>query len=426
MKPKAPPCQTLARHSGCAGDPSRVCLIAIAALLSPSALAAPLPEPALRLAHAITVPSAEFPAEERSVLRIEYLAAQTRAAEADVVGDILGRVRHMDEMIKDIRALVDAWPQPGLAQAPNQAPLPGAAATAGPAHAKPLPSPPPADDSSSPPDETLILRALMASVILFLFWLLGRRHNYIKAQRLKAAAGAPDQSAPPTLIPEGDALVAEPPQPAPPPAEFVLAAFEPPAEFKPIEPVAAKPVPVMAPAAQAIMTPLDFESIASFGPTMPASAPQKPAIEPGTDQSLELAEIMVSMGLAQGAADALSERIRSDPRRALYHWLKLLDVYRRSDMKEEFERTVQELRQSFNVQPEDWAVKGSGSISIEDYPHLAAQLQQLWPTPACAGFLQGLLEDNRGGTRHGFPQSVAEEILLLEKLIAREAASAPA
>jgi hypothetical protein len=182
----------------------------------------------------------------------------------------------------------------------------------------------------------------------------------------------------------------------------------------------------MAPAAQPSVAPLDLVTIADFVPAMPASAPQKPAIEPGTDQSLELAEIMVSMGLAQGAADALSERIRSDPRRALYHWLKLLDVYRRSDMKEEFERTAQELRQSFNVQPEDWTVQGSGSISLEDYPHLAAQLQQLWPTPACAGFLQGLLEDNRGGTRHGFPQSVAEEILLLEKLIAREATSTPA
>jgi hypothetical protein len=402
-------------------------LIAIAALLSPSALAAPLPEPTLRLTPAITVPSAEFPAEERAVLRVEYLAAQTRMTEADIVGDILGRVRRMDAMIKDIRTLVDARPQPELAQASNQAPLPGAAATTGPAHAKPLPSPPPlADDSTAFPDETLILRALMASVILFLFWLLGKRHNYFKAQRLKAAAEAPDHSAPPTLIPEDDALVAEPPQPAPPPVEIVHAAFEPPAEFKPIEPVAARPVPAMAPAAQPIVAPLDLVTIADFVPAMPASAPQKPAIEPGTDQSLELAEIMVSMGLAQGAADALSERIRSDPRRALYHWLKLLDVYRRSDMKEEFERTAQELRQSFNVQPEDWTVQGSGSISLEDYPHLAAQLQQLWPTPACAGFLQGLLEDNRGGTRHGFPQSVAEEILLLEKLIAREATSTPA
>ena len=35
---------------------------------------------------------------------------------------------------------------------------------------------------------TLALRALMASVIIFLFWLLGKRHNYIKAQRIRATA----------------------------------------------------------------------------------------------------------------------------------------------------------------------------------------------------------------------------------------------
>ena len=62
------------------------------------------------------------------------------------------------------------------------------------------------------------------------------------------------------------------------------------------------------------------------------SATPHSQVRSGSDaliQSIELAEIMVSMGLAQGAADALTERIRVNPKRALYHWLKLLEVYRR-------------------------------------------------------------------------------------------------
>jgi hypothetical protein len=157
----------------------------------------------------------------------------------------------------------------------------------------------------------------------------------------------------------------------------------------------------------------------------PAAEPTPPDFDAHADQSLELAEIMVSMGLAQGAADALNERIRNNPRRALFQWLKLLEVYRRAQMQDDFERAAKELRQAFNVQPAGW-VAGPGSISIEDFPHLADRLLQLWPTPECTAFLNGLLEDNRGGTRNGLPQSVAEEILLLEQILNAEAAASPA
>jgi hypothetical protein len=94
-------------------------------------------------------------------------------------------------------------------------------------------------------------------------------------------------------------------------------------------------------------------------------------------------------------------------------------------MKDEFQRVAGELRQSFNVQPAAWDA-GAGSFSIEDFPHLVDKLLQLWPSPACTEFLTGLLEDNRGGTRNGLPQCVAEEILLLVQTLDAEAAAGPA
>jgi outer membrane biosynthesis protein TonB len=139
-----------------------------------------------------------------------------------------------------------------------------------------------------------------------------------------------------------------------------------------------------------------------------------------SDQALELADIMLSMGLGQGAAQTLTEQIRNEPKQALRHWLKLLEVYRRNGQQAEFERSAEELRQHFNVKPEDWHAQSGTQHSVEDYPHIASRLTELWGKPACLVYLKNLLADNRGGARAGFPQSVAEELLMLSAILRGE------
>lgn len=137
---------------------------------------------------------------------------------------------------------------------------------------------------------------------------------------------------------------------------------------------------------------------------------------PLRDDALELADVMISMGLAEGAIKTLTERIRSKPRQTLSHRLKLLDVYRRSHKQTEFNNAVEEIHTVFNVRPGSWNDNGNGTApkaSLEDYPHIVRQLENLWPTPECEDYLLSLLADNRAGTRTGFPVSVAEEIILL-------------
>jgi hypothetical protein len=227
------------------------------------------------------------------------------------------------------------------------------------------------------------------------------------------------------VTPAGDAFVTVPPpaelEPAPIGATSPHSAASGSALPEPHH-VAAPATVMAAKTITAEPAPLEFEFVAPVPAADAVKEPASPRLDTSTDQSLELAEIMVSMGLAQGAADTLTERIRDNPRRALFHWLKLLDVYRHAQMKDDFERAAQELRQAFNVQPAGW-VAGPGGISIEDFPHLVDKLLALWPTPECAAFLDGLLADNRGGTRNGLPQSVAEEILLLERILTAEAAA---
>jgi hypothetical protein len=131
--------------------------------------------------------------------------------------------------------------------------------------------------------------------------------------------------------------------------------------------------------------------------------------------SLKLADIMISMGLTQGAARTLEEYLGVHPRETLHHWLKLLDLYRHAGLRAEFDQATDRLCRQFNIAPPDWLAEESQpqSAGLEHYPHIVQRVLDLWPNTECADYLQHLLEDNREGTRTGFSQSVAEDILLL-------------
>ena len=158
----------------------------------------------------------------------------------------------------------------------------------------------------------------------------------------------------------------------------------------------------------------------------------RPAAAPGDDRQLEptlhLAEIMLSMGLEDGAAKALLEYTEANPRDAVYHMLKLLGIYRKRGLHKEFQETAEKLRKHFNIQAEDWNQPGGEAPTLERFPRIAEHLVAIWSRHTeCVDYLQHLLEDGRDGARAGFPQAVAEEMLLLveiQKALAEGAAQA--
>lgn len=234
-----------------------------------------------------------------------------------------------------------------------------------------------------------------ALAALLAFWL---------GQRRAASRTAVDQPSTPAAQPRAEA--GKPvPSPAAPASHTAKRAPAP----------AAAPTTVATPSAP--VAPLPSAPVTPAAPQAAAAAPLTAALEPTPssegDQALELAEIMLSMGLGHGASQALIERIRKEPKQALRHWLKLLEIYRRNGQKEEFERAAEELRLHFNVRPEDWQAAPGPTQTLENFPHITKRLTELWGKPDCLVYLQNLLDDNRGGARSGFPQAVAEEILLL-------------
>lgn len=333
-------------------------LIAAALLAgAAAAVAVPLPEPALRLSPLLATKARPAGTDERAVLRLEWKAGQFRADETGVVAEILERVDRMGHTVAELRVAIEAIPSPSVIAADNGARQ--------------------AVDADEPLPWLPLAGAAAALLLAGVFWAQRRR-------RPSAAAFAPTIAAPaPAPAPKHrKAAVPQPPPVTPPPPPAAVAA-------PPVEPAVPPP--------------------AAFEP--------RPIAE--VDEALELVDIMISMGLNQGAAQTLEEHVRRHPRQALYHWLKLLDVYRRSGLEAEFERAAGELRQNFNILPANWRHEGPALdlSSVEDYPHIVARLLELWRTPACEDYLTRLLEDNRGGTRAGFPQPVAEELLFLLSLV---------
>ena len=97
------------------------------------------------------------------------------------------------------------------------------------------------------------------------------------------------------------------------------------------------------------------------------------------DSAVELAEIMMSFGRIQGAAETLSEYIRTNPRQAVRPWVKLLEVYKAANLRAEFDALALKLNQTFNVIAVNWEefdkVKQI-SDSVEQMPHILQALSQ--------------------------------------------------
>ncbi len=195
--------------------------------------------------------------------------------------------------------------------------------------------------------------------------------------------------------------------------------------------------------AQALAVDFELDGGASVVPPVASTPPKAPPGRPGdsifsinatsvdehfeANPVMELADIMLSFGRVKGAAQALQEYIDNNPQEALQPWVRLLEVYRMADMREEFNVVASNLNRNFNVEIQPWeaasAEHGDSVVeqtaragSIEDMPRIVAGLTKHWSSPEVLDYMQQLLRDNRAGQRLGFPLPVVEEILFLIEL----------
>lgn len=121
----------------------------------------------------------------------------------------------------------------------------------------------------------------------------------------------------------------------------------------------------------------------------PASAP--PAAESEREMSVEelidleqQAEFFVVLGQDDAAIDLLMSHLRSSGGTSPLPYLKLLEIYRRREDREAYERTRDKFNRRFNAYAPGWETDLQKGHSLEDYAHVVTRLQSLWASPGLA------------------------------------------
>ena len=147
-------------------------------------------------------------------------------------------------------------------------------------------------------------------------------------------------------------------------------------------------------------------------------------VENRLSATLEEAKLLMSVNRGTDAIAHLKMTIESQPKASINHWLYLLEVFRKLNLKAEFEAYAERLHQTFNVMTPVWYEKEAEvnavmivPQSLEEFPHIMQQLYGVWPGELASVYLRSLITDNRGGERVGFGKAVVSEIIFLIELL---------
>jgi pilus assembly protein FimV len=93
------------------------------------------------------------------------------------------------------------------------------------------------------------------------------------------------------------------------------------------------------------------------------------------------ADFFVALGQDDAAVSLLNEHLRQTGGASPLPYLKLLEIHRRRDQREDYERARGRFNQRFNAYAPDWDVGLQSGRNLEDYPGVLPRLQQVWGQP---------------------------------------------
>lgn len=139
-------------------------------------------------------------------------------------------------------------------------------------------------------------------------------------------------------------------------------------------------------------------------------------VEARLDSTLAEAKLLMSINRHQDAIAHLKLTIESQPKASINHWLYLLEIFRKLNLKDDFEAYAKGLHDIYNVMTPVWYETEISIVvpqSLEEFPHIIEKLCSVWPGGLANVYLRGLITDNRGGDRAGFGKAVLNEVLML-------------
>ena len=143
-------------------------------------------------------------------------------------------------------------------------------------------------------------------------------------------------------------------------------------------------------------------------------------VEARLDSTLSEAKLLMSINRHQDAIAHLKLTIESQPKASINHWLYLLEIFRKLNLKDDFEAYAKGLHDIYNVMTPVWYETEISIVvpqSLEEFPHIVEKLCSVWPGELATVYLRGLINDNRGGDRTGFGKAVLNEVLLLVAML---------
>ncbi|ARN20829.1 type IV pilus assembly protein FimV [Piscinibacter gummiphilus] len=169
------------------------------------------------------------------------------------------------------------------------------------------------------------------------------------------------------------------PPPTTRPAAIPVAAAEP-APRPPAAP-AERPAPVPAPEPDSTEVYAVRRDVAGE----PAVAePRRPMSAEELIDLEQQVEFFVVLGQDDAAIDLLMGHVRSTSGVSPLPYLKLLEIYRRREEREPYERIRERFNRRFNAYAPEWGVDPETGYDLEGYPEVLGRLQGIWQMPSMA------------------------------------------
>ncbi len=134
------------------------------------------------------------------------------------------------------------------------------------------------------------------------------------------------------------------------------------------------------------------------------------------DEQIDLeqqADFFIALGHDDAAIDLLMAHMRSTGGSSPLPFLKLLEIHRRRDQREAYERTRIRFNQRFNSVAPEWQGDPKAGRTLDDYPLALGRIQRAWPAPLDAMAEIEALLFRRGSEAELFDLPAYQEVLFL-------------
>ena len=160
-------------------------------------------------------------------------------------------------------------------------------------------------------------------------------------------------------------------------------------------------------------------TIPSLPPLAPTAQEDEASRAMSVDEQIDLeqqADFFIALGHDDAAIDLLMAHMRSTGGGSPLPFLKLLEIHRRRDQREAYERTRVRFNQRFNSVAPDWQADPKLGRTLEDYPLAMGRVQRGWPSPLDAMAEIEALLFRRGEEAELFDLPAYQEVLFLYQM----------